>query len=69
MAQSTGDPRRRFSARSAARELIVMGGVSGIGVETVRALAEAGARVVLATRDHSRGGAVAARLRRETRSR
>ncbi len=35
------------------REAIVTGGASGIGVETVRALALAGARVVIATRDVS----------------
>ena len=67
----------RFGARSTAREVIaghnlsgrdaiVTGGASGIGVETVRALATAGARVVIATRDASKGEEVAARLRSET---
>jgi NAD(P)-dependent dehydrogenase (short-subunit alcohol dehydrogenase family) len=50
------------------REAIVTGGASGIGVETVRALALAGARVVIATRDAVKGEAVAATLRRETQS-
>jgi NAD(P)-dependent dehydrogenase (short-subunit alcohol dehydrogenase family) len=69
----------KFGAKSTAREVIaghdlhgrdaiVTGGASGIGVETVRALAEAGARVVLATRDRTKGEAVAATLRKETRS-
>ncbi len=67
----------RFGARSAAREVIaghdlsgrdaiVTGGASGIGVETVRALATAGARVVIATRDRSKGEEVAARVSSET---
>jgi NAD(P)-dependent dehydrogenase (short-subunit alcohol dehydrogenase family) len=67
----------RFGARSSAREVIaghdlsgrdaiVTGGASGIGVETVRALATAGARVVIATRDRPKGEEVAARLSRET---
>jgi NAD(P)-dependent dehydrogenase (short-subunit alcohol dehydrogenase family) len=67
----------RFGARSTAREVIaghdlsgrdaiVTGAASGIGVETVRALATAGARVVIATRDRSKGEEVAATLRRET---
>ncbi len=43
-------------------------GASGIGVETVRALATAGARVVIATRDPAKGEAVAATLRKETGS-
>lgn len=70
---------RKFGARSTAREVIdgynldgreaiVTGGASGIGVETVRALALAGARVIIATRDMTRGEAVAAALRRETQS-
>jgi NAD(P)-dependent dehydrogenase (short-subunit alcohol dehydrogenase family) len=46
------------------RDAIVTGGASGIGVETVRALAAAGARVVLATRDRAKGEAVAATLRK-----
>jgi NAD(P)-dependent dehydrogenase (short-subunit alcohol dehydrogenase family) len=70
---------RKFDARSTAqevvnghnlngREAIVTGGASGIGVETVRALALAGARVVIATRDAGKGEAVAATLRKETGS-
>ncbi|HVV20572.1 MAG TPA: SDR family NAD(P)-dependent oxidoreductase [Pseudonocardiaceae bacterium] len=46
------------------REVIVTGGASGLGAETARALATAGARVVLATR--GRGDTVAARLRERT---
>src|SRR5215467_3153348 len=68
-----------FGARSTAREVIkghdltgreaiVTGGASGIGVETVRALALAGARVVIATRDALRGEAVVADLRKQTQS-
>jgi NAD(P)-dependent dehydrogenase (short-subunit alcohol dehydrogenase family) len=71
----TCDP--EFGARSTAREVIaghnlsglnaiVTGGASGIGVETVRALAEAGARVMVATRDRAKGESVAATLRHET---
>jgi NAD(P)-dependent dehydrogenase (short-subunit alcohol dehydrogenase family) len=67
----------KFGARSTAREVIaghdlhgrdaiVTGGASGIGVETVRALATAGARVVIATRDRAKGESVAAILRKET---
>ncbi|HQR04487.1 MAG: SDR family NAD(P)-dependent oxidoreductase [Proteobacteria bacterium] len=59
-----------FSARSTAadivsghdlagRNAIVTGASSGIGIETVRALADAGARVVLAVRDTTAGEAVA----------
>ena len=66
-----------FNARSTAREVIaghdlhgldaiVTGGASGIGVETVRALATAGARVVLAARNRTQAEAVAATLRAET---
>jgi NAD(P)-dependent dehydrogenase (short-subunit alcohol dehydrogenase family) len=76
MTQAT-EKTTRFDARSTAREVIaghdlsgcdavVTGGASGIGVETVRALASAGARVVIATRDRSKGEEVAERLRRET---
>ena len=76
MAEET---RSKFGAKSTAHEVIaghdlhgrdaiVTGGASGIGVETVRALATAGARVVLATRDRAKGEAVAATLRKETGS-
>ena len=51
------------------REAIVTGGASGIGVETVRALATAGARVVLAARDETQASEVAAALRRDDRRR
>ena len=40
------------------KEVIVTGGSSGIGVETVRALAKAGARVVIAARDLKRANEV-----------
>lgn len=48
------------------RDAIVTGGASGIGVETVRALASAGARVVLAARNEAAANGVAATLRSET---
>ena len=48
------------------REAIVTGGASGLGAETARALAAAGARVVLAARDRDRGEAAAADLRGQT---
>lgn len=48
------------------QEAIVTGGASGIGVETVPALASAGARVVLAARDGARADVVAAELRQAT---
>ncbi|MFC0032670.1 SDR family NAD(P)-dependent oxidoreductase [Micromonospora chaiyaphumensis] len=38
------------------RRMIVTGGASGIGLETVRALARAGAEVTVATRDPARAG-------------
>jgi NAD(P)-dependent dehydrogenase (short-subunit alcohol dehydrogenase family) len=44
------------------REAIVTGGASGIGVETVRALAVAGARVTLAARNRAQAQEVAASL-------
>jgi NAD(P)-dependent dehydrogenase (short-subunit alcohol dehydrogenase family) len=69
----------QFGARSTAleviaghdlrgRDAIVTGGASGIGVETVRALASAGARVVLAARNQAVADEVAAALRTETGS-
>jgi NAD(P)-dependent dehydrogenase (short-subunit alcohol dehydrogenase family) len=48
------------------RDAIVTGGASGIGVETVRALATAGARVVLAARNREAAETVASTLRSET---
>jgi NAD(P)-dependent dehydrogenase (short-subunit alcohol dehydrogenase family) len=79
MSEKDHRPAKTFGAKSTAREVfeghnlsgreaIVTGGASGIGVETVRALALAGARVVIATRDAVKGEAVAATLRRETQS-
>ncbi|TDD86201.1 SDR family NAD(P)-dependent oxidoreductase [Actinomadura darangshiensis] len=50
------------------KEAMVTGGASGLGLETARALAGAGARVVVAGRDAAKGEAAAARLRAETGS-
>lgn len=50
------------------KEVIVTGGASGIGLETVRALAKAGARVVIATRNLQQAQEVAQRLMKETGS-
>ena len=47
------------------RVVIVTGANSGLGFETARALARAGARVVLACRDPDRGAAAVQRLREE----
>ncbi|MCX4092737.1 SDR family NAD(P)-dependent oxidoreductase [Nocardia sp. alder85J] len=47
-------------------EVIVTGGAAGIGAETARALAAAGARVVLAARDRERGERAAAAMRAAT---
>lgn len=66
-----------FSATSTAAEVVqgidlsakralVTGAASGIGVETARALASAGAEVVLAVRDVAAGARVAADLTRTT---
>ncbi|HMJ03521.1 MAG TPA: oxidoreductase [Conexibacter sp.] len=44
------------------RTAIVTGGNSGLGAETVRALAAKGARVLLACRDRAKGDAVAAAM-------
>jgi NAD(P)-dependent dehydrogenase (short-subunit alcohol dehydrogenase family) len=44
------------------RDAIVTGGASGIGIEVVRALAGAGARVVIAVRNLEQGSAAAADL-------
>jgi NAD(P)-dependent dehydrogenase (short-subunit alcohol dehydrogenase family) len=48
------------------RRAIVTGATSGIGLATARALASAGAGVVLAVRDEARGRQVAAQIERET---
>ncbi|MCK9924936.1 SDR family NAD(P)-dependent oxidoreductase [Frankia sp. AgPm24] len=45
------------------RRAIVTGGASGIGIETARALADAGAEVTLAVRDVAAGERVAAELK------
>lgn len=76
---ATAAPRPQFGARSTAlevtaghdlrgRDAIVTGGASGIGVETVRALASAGARVVLAARNQALAEDVAATLRADSAS-
>ena len=49
------------------KRAIVTGGASGIGVETARALAGAGADVTLAVRDLKAGGQVAAEIRATTK--
>ena len=65
---------RRFGARSTALDVvqglslagktaIVTGGASGLGLETSRALASAGASVTLAVRNRAQGDAAAAALR------
>ena len=48
------------------RTAIVTGGASGIGIETARALARAGASVTLAVRDLAAGARVAAEINGET---
>jgi NAD(P)-dependent dehydrogenase (short-subunit alcohol dehydrogenase family) len=48
------------------KTVFVTGAASGIGVETARALATAGADLTLAVRDTAKGEAVAADLRRST---
>lgn len=66
-----------FDARTQAGEVIegvdlagataiVTGGASGIGVETVRALATAGAKVVMPVRSRAKAEAVAEEIRRST---
>ncbi|MGV9345928.1 SDR family NAD(P)-dependent oxidoreductase [Streptomyces spiralis] len=47
-------------------EAVVTGAASGIGIETVRALAAAGARVMVAGRDKARGEAAVADVRAST---
>lgn len=49
------------------KHAIVTGGYSGIGLETVRALASAGARVTIGVRDAARGEATAQELNAELR--
>lgn len=48
------------------KDYIVTGATSGIGVETVRALAKAGARVTMAVRDTKKGDEVARKIREVT---
>ncbi|GCE07488.1 SDR family NAD(P)-dependent oxidoreductase [Dictyobacter aurantiacus] len=48
------------------KRAIVTGGASGIGVETVRALAQAGAEVMLAVRSTAAGGRIAEDIKRAT---
>lgn len=68
---------RRFNASSTALEVIeghdlkgknaiVTGAYSGIGIETARALAHAGARVTIAVRDINKGKMAAAQLNAQT---
>ena len=76
--ETAGKPiRTRFSAQSTAAEVIegidlagrravVTGAASGIGVETARALASAGAEVTLAVRDTIAGERVAAEITEST---
>jgi NAD(P)-dependent dehydrogenase (short-subunit alcohol dehydrogenase family) len=69
----TGRVTSEFGAQSTARDVaegqdlggvtaIVTGGASGIGIETARALAEAGAEVVLAVRNQAAGEAAVAEI-------
>ena len=50
-------------------DAVVTGGARGLGAETARVLAAAGARVVLAGRDQARGEAAAAQMRAGTGNR
>ena len=54
-----------FSKPMAGRTVLVTGATSGIGLETARALAGMGARVVLGVRDTARGEDVAQRIGRD----
>lgn len=69
----------KFNARTTADEVIkghdltnyeciVTGGTSGIGVETVRVLTKAGARVVIGARDIEKAEKVAKRIRDQTKN-
>ena len=70
---------KRFHAKSSAlevikghdltgKEAIVTDGASGIGVETVKALAQAGARVIIATRNLQQAQEVDQQLSKDTGS-
>src|SRR5450755_223873 len=48
--------------RLSGRTIVVTGATSGLGLETTRALAAAGAHVVLAVRDSAKGEAIAAEI-------
>ena len=50
------------------KDVIVTGGAGGIGIETVRALAKIGARVVIAARDLKRAEEVADEIRKDTQN-
>jgi len=50
------------------KDFIVTGGSSGIGVETVRALAQAGSRVVIGARDLEKAEVVAKDIRESTKN-
>src|SRR3954468_8343125 len=50
----------------AGKRVVVTGGAAGIGVETARALASAGASVVLAVRRPAQASSVVEELRRST---
>lgn len=49
-------------------EIIVTGAASGIGVETVRAFAKAGARCIIGARDMTKAEQVADEIRKDTRN-
>ena len=62
-------PRSSPASTCPARRAIVTGASSGIGVETARALADAGAAVTLAVRNTAAGHRVAAEIRESTGNR